>query len=310
MCFYFCFPPRATACGTRVRYWVRAIAGSVGRRRRSSSAGSICISMRRISIPVSPATAATVFSCVASRKTGRSAFECWRELPQQVTGRRHPNVAGLCAVAASGGATSSVELQPAAWGGGELRDPKGRKSNAQSPANSSAQSTAQISGPCSAQRGAKTVSGFRARRTVAAQSSPQFSAPCQPHCGSAVASPHFRRPRQFLPSWPSANRQNMPIHAGGRRIFCAPLFSFFARLRDSSIFGSPPKSLNRFFRRRAASFDPSETVAFLKESDAKNFRRMLTHPQTADASNLRAAALTSNMRKPYRFERRQRLASL
>ncbi len=131
VCFYFCFPPRATACGTRVRYWVRAIAGSVGRRRRSSSAGSICISMRRISIPVSPATAATVFSCVASRKTGRSAFECWRELPQQVTGRRHPNVAGLCAVAASGGETSSVELQPAAWGGGELRDPKGRRSSAQ-----------------------------------------------------------------------------------------------------------------------------------------------------------------------------------
>ncbi len=59
-------------------------------------------------------------------------------------------------------ATSPDELQPAARGGGELRDPKGRKSNAQSPANSSAQSTAQISAPCSARRGAKTVIGFRA----------------------------------------------------------------------------------------------------------------------------------------------------
>ncbi len=32
--------------------------------------------------------------------------------------------------AASGGATSPDELQPAAWGGGELRDPLGRKSSA------------------------------------------------------------------------------------------------------------------------------------------------------------------------------------
>ena len=28
-----------------------------------------------------------------------------------------------------------------------------------------------------------------------------------------------RRPRQFLPDWPSANRQNMPSLAGGRRVF-------------------------------------------------------------------------------------------
>ena len=38
----------------------------------------------------------------------------------------------------------------------------------QSPANGSAQSTAQIQAPCSAQRGAKTCYGFRARRIVAA----------------------------------------------------------------------------------------------------------------------------------------------
>ena len=55
------------------------------------------------------------------------------------------------------------------------------------------------------------------------QSSPQFSAPCPPHCGSAFAPPvplgtrklgvsaPKRRPRQFLPDWPSANRQNMPF---------------------------------------------------------------------------------------------------
>ena len=56
---------------------------------------------------------------------------------------------------------------------------------------------AQISSPYSAQRSTKTVSGFRARRTVAAQSKAQFSAPCQLHCGSAVAPPHFRRPLGF-----------------------------------------------------------------------------------------------------------------
>ena len=65
------------------------------------------------------------------------------------------------------------------------RRPKGRTSIVQSPAQLTAQSTA----PCSAQRGAKTVAGFRARKTDTVQSSPQFSASCQPHCGSAVAPP-------------------------------------------------------------------------------------------------------------------------
>ncbi len=62
-------------------------------------------------------------------------------------------------------ATSPVELQPAAWGGGELRGSKSRRS--------------------SARRGGKTVFGFPARRTSTAQ----FSAPCLSHCGSAIAPP-------------------------------------------------------------------------------------------------------------------------
>ena len=78
--------------------------------------------------------------------------------------------------------------------------------SAQSTANSSAQPIAQISSPCSAQRSTKTVSGFRARRTVAAQSSPQFSAPCSPHCGSAIAPPPFRAPCAI--HLYSANRRN------------------------------------------------------------------------------------------------------
>ncbi len=74
------------------------------------------------------------------------------------------------------------------------RRPKGRTSIAQSPAQLTAQSTA----PCSAQRGAKTVAGFRARKTDTVQSSPQFSASCQPHCGSAVAPPRLPSPAAIL----------------------------------------------------------------------------------------------------------------
>ena len=74
----------------------------------------------------------------------------------------------------------------------------------------------------SAQRGAKTATGFRTRRTVAAQSTAQFFAPCPPHCGSAVAPPvplgtrkmggsaPKRRPRQFYRIGRVPIRQNMP----------------------------------------------------------------------------------------------------
>ncbi len=245
MCFYFCFPPRATACGTRVRYWVRAIAGSVGRRRRSSSAGSICISMRRISIPVSPATAATVFSCVASRKTGRSAFECWRELPQQVTGRRHPNVAGLCAVAASGGETSSVELQPAAWGGGELRDPKGRRSSAQfsapfywfRAARSGDGPKAQRASPATL-RVAKTrpFCKIRPRRALLKQFA--ASGECNEPCRVAVRHSGWRRTAR-LKEPQEHSPKHCPVSAPLRLRFRSAVFS--RALRDSFYFGSPPK---------------------------------------------------------------------
>ena len=91
-------------------------------------------------------------------------------------------------------ATSSDELQSAAWGGGGLRGSKSRRSSAQS----KTQLTAQISAPCSARRSGKTVTGFPARRTVTAQSTAQFFAPCAPHCGSAFAPPRFRAPARFI----------------------------------------------------------------------------------------------------------------
>ena len=75
-------------------------------------------------------------------------------------------------------------MHSSACRGGGLRDPAGRTSIAQTTTNSSVSIFAQFSALCPAQRGAKTVTGFRARRTVAAQSSPQFSASCPPHCGS------------------------------------------------------------------------------------------------------------------------------
>ncbi len=146
-------------------------------------------------------------------------------------------------------ATSSDELQPSACRGGELRGSASRKSTAHlliisvgfglspiPPRRSAPGRTgrrfeepryslsAQIPAQSLAQRGAKTVAGFRARRTVAAQSTAQFSAPCPPHCGSAVAPPHSRRPRQFLPDWLSANRQNMPFLRGLATEFCTPFF--------------------------------------------------------------------------------------
>jgi len=43
----------------------------------------------------------------------------------------------------------------------------------------------------------------------------------------------------------------IPLYAGGRRMFARSSLS--ARLRDSFYFGSPPKQLNRFFKRRRAS---------------------------------------------------------
>ena len=94
-------------------------------------------------------------------------------------------------------ATSSDELQSAAWGGGGLRDPKSRRSSAQS----KPQLTAQISAPCSA------------------QSTAQFSAPCPPHCGSAVAPPHFRRPLGFHLDFAHRKTSEIPLYAGGRQNF-------------------------------------------------------------------------------------------
>ena len=80
----------------------------------------------------------------------------------------------------------------------------------QSPANGSAQSTAQIQAPYSAQRGAKTVPGFRTRRTVAAQStaaslrlrSRSAGAARHPKDGRATEFSHtvefFRAPARFI----------------------------------------------------------------------------------------------------------------
>ncbi len=85
------------------------------------------------------------------------------------------------------GAHSNVSCGPPRSEASARATLKGRKSTA----------------PCSAQRGAKTCYGFRARRTSTAQSATQsalqFSAPCPPHCGSAFAPPRFRAPCAIHP---------------------------------------------------------------------------------------------------------------
>ena len=97
----------------------------------------------------------------------------------------------------AGSATSPDELQSAAWGGGELRGSKSRKSST--------------------------------------PNSPQFSAPCPPHCGSAYAPPHSRRPLGFHLDFAHRKTSEIPLYAGGRRLFDG--VDFFARRSDSSIFG-------------------------------------------------------------------------
>ncbi len=119
------------------------------------------------------------------------------------------------------------------------RRPKGRKSNAihrpRLPGSSSARPHAPLMRRPRRGRRFRTESRYslstQSPAKSKAQSSPQFSVPYPPHCGSAIAPPvplgtrklgvstPKRRPRQFLPDWPSANRQNMPSYAEGRRSF-------------------------------------------------------------------------------------------
>ncbi len=153
-------------------------------------------------------------------------------------------------------AESSNELRRVAalrlpGGAADCATLKGRKSNAQSTTKSKTQLTAQISAPCSARRGSKTDYGFRAQRTITAQSPAQFSAPCPPHCGSACAPPHLRRPLGFHLDFADAKRAKSPFRRAGDDFLTGS--SFFARL----------------------VIVPAGTVLFVNKENQKNFRRML-----------------------------------
>ncbi len=133
------------------------------------------------------------------------------------------------------GATSSVELQSAAQGAANCATLR-VKSNAFSVKFSLvARAGRNLRGLLQRQLRASAGGGFGPRdstsRKSTAQPTAQSTAPCPPHCGSAVAPPlplgtHIkmgvstpkRRPRQFLPDWLSAHRQNMPSYAEGRRV--------------------------------------------------------------------------------------------
>ena len=151
--------PRATATRSRAIRYSSAASGSTGLLLRAARVAWTWISVRNTSDPATRITAATVFSCVASRNK-----RCLRALRNGslYPSRAYPNKAAFtlpygsksragrkihCSSTPAKGATSSVELQPAAGGGDGLHGPAGRNYSA------------------------------------------QFSASCRPHCGSAVAPP-------------------------------------------------------------------------------------------------------------------------
>ncbi len=82
-------------------------------------------------------------------------------------------------------------------------------------------------------------------RTSTAQSTPQFSAPCQPHCGSAFAPPLSPSPAAILGIGRAPTGRICPLRRAGapKGRVAGSLYPIlcFAHLRDSSIFGSPPK---------------------------------------------------------------------
>ncbi len=142
-----------------------------------------------------------------------------------------------------------------------LRDPLGRRSNASFITPSLSVSACRVRPRRAPRRPPSAFAARRGRRFLTesrdslstqspakskAQSSPQFSVPYPPHCGSAIAPPvplgtrklgvstPKRRPRQFLPDWPSANRQNMPFKRAGDEVFGRS--SLFARLARFILF--------------------------------------------------------------------------
>ena len=117
---------------------------------------------------------------------------------------------------------SSYLQKSAAWGGGELRGSKSRKSTAhlvsdfhpilsgsgcalrgwaEGPARRPGDLKVAQAPPKSKPHARPSAAGKPTTvfppKIGTSPNSPQFSAPCQPHCGSAVAPPRFRAPARF-----------------------------------------------------------------------------------------------------------------
>ncbi len=191
----------------------------------------------------------------------------------------------------AGSATSLDELQSAAWGGGELRGSKSRKSSANNSARFAVQNSPPIlsgstcrpspperqsrwaTGPTVRRtallalsssgrslRGPKRawrVAGLRGRRLRPArlcesqEHSPKLPPVLRPVSASLRlrwrSAAFCRRPRQFLPDWPSANRQNMPSLSGRARpqgVLLAASALFSARGPHLERRGNTDKTLN------------------------------------------------------------------
>ncbi len=174
--------------------------------------------------------------------------------------------AGLSGSPPAVSATSSVELQPAAWGGGGLRGSKSRRSSAQSTAPFCG-IRPQFKRPKPAGPKATSVAGLRGERLR-----PARLCESQEHSPKLVPVP-------------------CPVSASLRLRYRSAAFS--------RAWGNPVKThkciltISLFRRRRASSSVPDRTVLFVNKENQKNFRRMLTHPQAAGGHNLGARATLS-----------------
>ena len=190
--------------------------------------------------------------------------------------------AGLCSPPAVS-ATSSVELQPAAWGGGGLRGSKSRRS--------SAQSTAPFCGIRPQFKRSKpagptvtSVAGLRGRRLRPARL-------CEPQELGPKRSPVCASLRLRFRSAVSVARWNfisiLLLQNERNPSLSGRATEFYVKSSFSRAWGNPVKThkciltISLFRRRRASNSVPDRTVLFVNKENQKNFRRMLTHPQAA-----------------------------
>ncbi len=159
-------------------------------------------------------------------------------------------------------ATSSDELQPSAWGGGGLRGSASRRSPAHSSSGArrhppmASSLSVQAVEACGAQSNVSCGPPLReasARATLrVAEARPKASPRVYLTAAPLSLRRVYRRPRQFLLDWPSANQQNMPFKRAGDGVLRGIEFfahrSLFARLwlREDTVLTPDGRTLRVF----------------------------------------------------------------